>query len=221
MNALLILLLAVSADGAPENHILASLVTTNRPGHYLLPTTWEGHSQLTIAKGLFRFGTNRLNNTYKNVNFISYVPWVPDYDESSHRTLSDRDVSVMNETNRLQLIKTIAGDSGYAYRKLLPSDNDLDRCETLSQLKEKLGEFHPPSGGRANHGPDGTEYDGLRQWALFALGVRDTIEILEVVSVLEQITGSKEAAVRSLLVIRYTLKPADTPAGGSPQLERR
>jgi hypothetical protein len=206
MNALLILLLIVSAEGVSENHILASLVTTNRPGHYLLPTTWQGRSQLTIATGFFRFDTNRYNNAFNKVNCMSYVPWVPYY-ESSHRTLSNRDISEMNETEEFPLINTIAANPGYAYRKLLPSDNELNRCETLSQLKEKLGEFHPLPGGLATFNQDGTKYKIMRRWSLFALGAGDTIELIEVVSSLEQDKGAKEAFVRGLLVIRYTLSP--------------
>jgi hypothetical protein len=221
MNALLILLLIVSAEGVSENHLLASLVTTNRPGHYLLPTTWQGRSQLTIATGFLRFDTNRFNNVFYSVNCMSYVPDILGYYESSDRTISNSSVQEFNETVPRRLRNSVAANPGYAYRKFLPSENELIRCETLSQLKEKLGEFHPSPGGLVTFSPDGTQYRIARGWSLFALGTRNTIEIIEVDSYLEQEKGAKEAFVRYLRVIRYTLKPAEAPTGVSPQLERR
>lgn len=177
----------------PENwnvneHVLASLVTTNTPGIYTLPTTWSGEERITTCTGWFKWyiKTFRITNEW---SFTQTNEW---FVAAKFQVLEDSKLSRRMGKHLLWLDDD--GTPAASYRPSLPSDADLLAMTNSASVSNLFG-WNP----FAN--PTNTESPRVR---FFSLRPYDSIELLEVAFKLRE---DKPDTVDSLLVRRGNLHP--------------
>jgi hypothetical protein len=167
-----------------KEHVLASLVTTNAPGTYTLPTAWSGEERITTCTGWFKWCLKTFPEIYPKTN-----EW---FVAAKFQVLEDSKVS-RRLGNRILWL----GGKGMAqasYRPSLPSDADLLAMTNSASVSNLFG-WNPFSN------PTNTESGRMR---FFTLRPYDTIELLQVGFKLRE---DKLDIVDSVLVRRGKLHP--------------
>jgi hypothetical protein len=118
-----------------QKHILASLMTTNKPGSYQLRPAWVGIEKVTAHTGYFTNWFEITNQTNQWFHFDRFtvcpgriMPVAPE----------DRYICEVDASGQISSIYT------FSYRSSLPTDSELLRVPNPSSLTNLLGWTFPP-----------------------------------------------------------------------------
>ncbi|HSY17382.1 MAG TPA: hypothetical protein VK815_03570 [Candidatus Acidoferrales bacterium] len=158
-----------------QKHLLASLMTTNRPGSYSLQPAWVGIEKVTARTGYYTNWFETVNQSNRWFHFERFtvrpgriMPMAPE----------DRYVCEV-DTNGND-----ASFSTYAYRAALPTDSDLLGVRDPASLTNLIG-WTFPKGKKT----DPRSWVGIGG-AYFTLGPYNSIETVRV-EYMQHATGTK------------------------------
>jgi hypothetical protein len=144
---------------------LAQLLKTNVPCRVRLEPAWIGYAEPTIRTGTF---TNSLLPQLEGLERELRFDWFTYSDKRSAVNFGPRNISKSEGGEMISLIHT--------FRSSLPTDADLTKVTTISELERLLG---PSQGGRCVYGIDFQMFSSAR-WQFFSIKDAGTIETLSI-----------------------------------------
>jgi len=184
-TVLLIATLVVSAaDDKPATPTLAQALSTNAVGKHTFSPAWTGQCAVVHATGVFNrteppvIATNRYRLKFDTV----VVP-----PKASIGNVGPRGIARAEKDGGVIAL--------HAQRNDLPGDIKLQSAKTLADLEKLLGQ---PQGFPSSAGEDSDRVS----WSAFALNKGQSLDTLQVNTVVEKRPRAKDAHIHSLEIVR-------------------